>query len=252
LLVVDKSQCAAGLVAALIVALVLATKGERVLFAGGSITGLVAYILALQYFASGIRTLVASATAVNRFYPALERYTTLIDLGRSDMESPTKLNLSLEVTSVVDESVLRLRFAPGQRWLLLTYGKVSRELLCVLCNRIAVTGGRAAPGFVEYGFDGGAVRAVPSHSGLLIGGPEVLNVEAPAAVTIACVRQVDLPPSYAGCAGVLMIDSDERVLYAPPEWAAREQDALAARVRTAHWIPAPAAPVDEFEDELEL
>lgn len=248
-LAIDKSQLVSAVAGALIVGVVLATKGRSTLLGGGSVTALIAYLLALQYFVTGVRSLAGMVTAINRFVPALERYAEFLDARQRPHSAPVPL--ALKANDLQRGGTVRLELAPGQRWVLLVGGVPSREDLVALCNASRPLGQPCAPGWLEFR---GTTPAVAREEGVgLVAGTAVaLAVATPAAI------EIELREARAECLqelrgeGLLWCAADGRVWHCATTLAATQPERVIAAVREgAVRASRREAALDDFdEDEL--
>ena len=236
LLVIDQSRLVAGLAAAVVLGMVLAVKGDEVLFSSGSITQLLAYVMALHYFSTGCRNIAGSFTALNRLYPVISRHAQLLLAELPARGARAVDGMSLTVRDMETDADQRLQWRAGRRVALLLPRAASREQLLPLMNLLHVPGSVARIGFVDYRLvelqhDTLPVKRpaqiLPASPVMLVVAPAMAEVDAPDAVSIHCGPLASFTPgALAGLDDVLFVRADGRLTRVDAAWAEHNRKAL--------------------------
>lgn len=265
LLVIDQSRLVAGLAAALVLGMVLAVKGDEVLFSSGSIAQFLAYVMALHYFSTGCRNIAGSFTALNRLYPVISRHAQLLQAELPAREARAVDSISLTVRDMATDADQRLQWRAGRRVALLLPRAASREQLLPMMNLLHVPGGVARIGSVDYRLvelqhdtvpAQRPVQIMPAAPVLLVVAAAMAEVDAAAAVSIHCGPLASFTPgSLAGLDDVLFVRADGRLTRVDATWAEHNRKALQlllneAKVAAAQAQVSPAAAALALDEDL--
>jgi len=231
------------------------------------VTALIAYVIALQYFSSGLRNVTGMATAINRFYPQVARVAVFLRL-RGDPAQDSDDNgdpgsVSLTVTDLVSGRRSKCELAAGTRVCLLTRRAGARDALVDFVERLRLAAGPPVIGMLDYRIGdisgiGGAAPTTESAPGaehlsrtrlVVRNGACNGRQSCPSTVTeIYCATVADHDGvGFGAYARVMFVRHDGEIMACTPVWADEHRHELTSSAANAS---PPVRDVRDGNDEL--
>jgi hypothetical protein len=154
LLIIDKSTFATGVIGAVLLAMVVGVNGWQVMFGDGSMAALLAYLLALRYFSSGVQSVVSTVTGINQLFPRVLRYWRLVSLmdAKRICPIPEGEPLFIVVEDLETSAGRTIPFSVGSYFHIVGEKDLTKEMLVPFMDRIKWSGDAPPLGFVDYQF----------------------------------------------------------------------------------------------------